>query len=326
MGTYNGERFVREQLTSILAQSLTPWEVLVSDDGSTDTTLQIVEEVAADTDIPVRVRVNPQNLGFADNFLQAAGRASGEYVAFSDQDDRWHPDKLARQVETLTSHHALLCAHVVGQIGASGETTAAPPTGDGPRIIDPQDADPWGNFYGFTMLFRRDLMSHLPSASRGTDPHSHGTPLSHDRWIYFLASTFGRMVELDEPLADYRQHESQLYGGTRHRTIRQRVSEKLNDGLEQTLDLADIAEHRADLLRTLEDGQAATAATRWRTMATGLRRSADVYGSASPGRRAASFLRNLRSGVYGPAAHGGLGPRRMRHDLVMVAVPRGRHA
>lgn len=95
MCTYNGERYVEEQLRTILAQTLPPAEVVVSDDGSTDKALHIVESVAQTCDIPVRVHRNADRLGYAENFLQACGHVRTRYIAFSDQDDEWAPTKLA---------------------------------------------------------------------------------------------------------------------------------------------------------------------------------------------------------------------------------------
>jgi glycosyltransferase involved in cell wall biosynthesis len=95
MATYNGERFIRQQLDSLAAQTLLPHELVVCDDRSTDATLSIVQEFAGVAPFPVSIHQNSERLGYSDNFLRAAGLATGEWIAFCDQDDVWLPEKLA---------------------------------------------------------------------------------------------------------------------------------------------------------------------------------------------------------------------------------------
>jgi glycosyltransferase involved in cell wall biosynthesis len=95
MATYNGARFLREQLDSIATQTLLPYELVICDDGSTDATLEIAGQFAKEVSFPVRIYQNESNLGFADNFLKAASLCEGDWIAFSDQDDIWLPHKLA---------------------------------------------------------------------------------------------------------------------------------------------------------------------------------------------------------------------------------------
>ena len=87
MGTYNGGPYLREQLDSIAAQTHLPDELVVCDDDSTDRTVAILEDFAATAPFPVRVYVNPKNLGTAKNFERAIGLATGEVIALADQDD-----------------------------------------------------------------------------------------------------------------------------------------------------------------------------------------------------------------------------------------------
>ncbi|RYE93095.1 MAG: glycosyltransferase, partial [Oxalobacteraceae bacterium] len=96
MATYNGASHIREQLDSIERQTLTPDEVLIGDDGSSDATLAIVRDFAARTSIPVTVAEKSERLGFADNFLWTAERSRHDLIALCDQDDLWLPDKLER--------------------------------------------------------------------------------------------------------------------------------------------------------------------------------------------------------------------------------------
>jgi len=92
--TYNGERFLQEQLDSLAAQTRLPDEVVVGDDGSSDRTLEILERWAEKVPFPVRIQKNVQNLGFARNFEQTMLRCKGEILFLCDQDDIWFPEKL----------------------------------------------------------------------------------------------------------------------------------------------------------------------------------------------------------------------------------------
>jgi glycosyltransferase involved in cell wall biosynthesis len=92
--SYNGARFIEEQVQSILAQTYSLLELVISDDGSTDNTVAIVEKLAQQ-DGRIRLFRNKRNLGYNKNFEQAFGYATGNFIAISDQDDIWHPDKMA---------------------------------------------------------------------------------------------------------------------------------------------------------------------------------------------------------------------------------------
>lgn len=96
--SYNGARFIEEQVNSILAQSYSPIELVICDDRSTDNTVDILKSLAAN-DSRIRLFVNKQNLGYNKNFEQAFGYANGNYIAISDQDDLWHKDKIKIMME-----------------------------------------------------------------------------------------------------------------------------------------------------------------------------------------------------------------------------------
>ena len=100
MATYNGEKFIRQQIESILSQTYPVFEIIIQDDGSTDRTVEIAEEYAAKHSC-IRVVRNEKNQGWNLNFISAFRLAKGEYLAISDQDDIWYPQKLKREIETI---------------------------------------------------------------------------------------------------------------------------------------------------------------------------------------------------------------------------------
>ncbi len=102
MCTYNGARFLSEQLESFAAQTRIPDELVVCDDGSTDDTVSLIASYAKTVGFPVRLIRNSQKLGPAKNFEKAIGLCEGEIIILSDQDDIW----LSRKIETLVEAFA----------------------------------------------------------------------------------------------------------------------------------------------------------------------------------------------------------------------------
>lgn len=100
MCTYNGEKFLREQLDSILQQSYPIHEFLIQDDRSQDGTLSILREYQERYPF-IQVQTNEKNLGFNANFRTAICRATGDFISIADQDDTWHPDKLKEMVHSI---------------------------------------------------------------------------------------------------------------------------------------------------------------------------------------------------------------------------------
>lgn len=88
MCTYNGEKYLREQLESIARQTLLPNELVVCDDCSSDETVEIIQDFSRNAPFSVRLMINENNLGFAKNFEKAITLCSGEIIVLSDQDDK----------------------------------------------------------------------------------------------------------------------------------------------------------------------------------------------------------------------------------------------
>lgn len=294
----------------------------MSDDGSDDATLALIEARARTSEVPIVVHRNPERLGFADNFLHAAALSSGRYIAFCDQDDRWHPDKLAKTRAAIERHGAVLCTHQVQLIDQSGNPLGVDPQMiDRTRVIGPGRADPFGVYFGFTMLLDRRLLDLLPADRRGVDNYDGVSPLSHDRWVHFLATSFGRTVVLADPVADYRQHDDQAIGIPRV-SFPQRVRNKIVEGPPKLAILADIAERRAALLAEYRPVESSisellvwrAAEQRWHRVARRCTARRDIYLAGSVTRRLTKLLRNIGEGAYRPTDRGGLGTKRLIED------------
>jgi glycosyltransferase involved in cell wall biosynthesis len=209
MGTCNGARFLRAQLDSIAAQSLHDWRLFVSDDGSTDATRAILADFAAGQANRVTVRPGPCR-GFAANFLGLAGDQGvrADYYAFADQDDLWHPDRLARglaRLEPLPADRPALYGGRTRLIDEDGRACGlspefrAPP-GFGNALVQSIAG-------GNTMLFNQGVKRLLEAVPEVA-------VVAHDWWLYQLVSGAGGAVIYDpEPFVDYRQHAANLIGG-----------------------------------------------------------------------------------------------------------------
>ena len=209
MTSYNGEKFIRQQLESIFSQTFKNWQLIISDDGSTDKTKEIILEYQKILGGKIQLRNGPQN-GFAENFLSLACDKNlvSDFYAFCDQDDVWLPQKLEVAIKqisnaSLNNEPYLYCGctvYVDEQLIAIGQSTLfkQPPSFDNALV----QSIAGGN----TMIFNR--ASKLVIETVGMVP----TP-SHDWWLYLLISGAGGKVFYDRtPLLLYRQHGNSIVG------------------------------------------------------------------------------------------------------------------
>lgn len=204
MCTYNGARFLQEQLRSIAAQSVPVQEIVICDDGSEDETCAIVESFSSEHPGLVRFYRNPERLGGPRNFAQTISLCQGEIIFLSDQDDSWFPTKVERMAALLASDET--CAVV--SVAATVTDENLKPNG---KTLSPmfQTVDEkWSTFsarihqssaYGCTLAFRTSLSSLIFPMS----PH-----WWHDNWICFIASRFTEIRGIEEPLMFFRRHRA----------------------------------------------------------------------------------------------------------------------
>jgi hypothetical protein len=214
--TFNGGRFIGEQLASIAGQTSPPAEIVICDDGSTDSTVAIIEEFARTAPCPVRLEKHASPLGVAANFGRAIELCTGDLVALADQDDVWEPHKLERIAAAFAADEQLGLVFSDGMaIDADGAhlgyrlwDAIVPPFTAVERRLARQ-----GRLWevvlrhyvvtGATLTFRacyRDLLLPIPPDSL------------HDAWIATLMAAVARCQIIDEPLIRYRQHATQAQG------------------------------------------------------------------------------------------------------------------
>jgi glycosyltransferase involved in cell wall biosynthesis len=322
IATYNGARYLREQLDSLASQSLQPAEVLVGDDGSTDETLEIVRQFAATAPFPVLVTQNRDRLGYGENFLQIARRAGGRYVAFCDQDDIWLPNKLELCVSALESRKATLCAHDATIVGETLDKRGVLRRQAKPGVHGTLTLSPWGVFFGFTIVFRRDLLEIAPMEDRPDDNIRFDQKLAHDRWVYFLSTTFGSTVYLAEALALYRQHGQNLFGAKAGGSLHDFVERVRASGPHLEGHLAICGQRIAILDRVSAQRdddialQAARGAEYWRRLARIYRHRLAAASSPCLRHRLLALVKLAQLGAYSPFAKGGLTLRALAKDLI----------
>jgi glycosyltransferase involved in cell wall biosynthesis len=325
MATFNGEKYITEQFKSILSQTCAPCEVIISDDGSTDRTLEIVGELSKSAGFSVAIHQNHQRLGYSDNFLSATKRATGDYIAFCDQDDVWHKDKLKICVAAIEKSDCVLCTHSVVLVNKDLSPRGKHRNGGHNRgLYQPLTLMPWMTFAGFTMVFKAELLSYIPYEKRGVDYFLANRPLSHDSWVYFLASCFGKVVILNEPLALYRQHGENTIGSSQL-GILSRISYLTGTSASPRLMRSNIAANWAWLLDqaslNLRDSTKAKlafdASIYWKNVSKFETERVEMYATESLSRRGLALLYLAFSGCYRAPKHGGLGFGLVFKDLIV---------
>jgi glycosyltransferase involved in cell wall biosynthesis len=203
--TYNGARFLRQQLDSIFQQTYRPLEVVAADDCSTDETVGILEEYSKHH--PLRFVVNKSRLGFVKNSERVISRCEGDYVALSDQDDVWMPQKLDILISRI-GNSSIACSDF-SLMDEEGSLIAPSYR----RCLNVPIPDLDKQFYslvfinfvhGCTCLFRSEFKKHILPVPMEA--------MSHDWWMGIRATQLNGIAYVDQPLIMYRQHGMNTLG------------------------------------------------------------------------------------------------------------------
>jgi glycosyltransferase involved in cell wall biosynthesis len=196
--TYNGARFLVEQMDSLLNQSYTNLEIIVVDDCSSDNTAEILRSYAA-RDSRVTVIVNESNLGYNKNFEKTLRKCTGSLIAICDQDDVWHKEKVRSLFENIKDHQ--LIYHDSEFIDTEGNSMK--------RFISDKF-----NFYrgnrpepflylncvsGHSILMKQEVVQRALPFPAG---------FHYDQWLAFVATSIGSIDYVDDALVKYRLHNN----------------------------------------------------------------------------------------------------------------------
>ena len=213
--TFNGERFLKEQLDSLYAQTILPDEIVVCDDASTDHTQTILEEYHKQHGL--KYHINPKSLGVNNNFFKAISLCQGDYILICDQDDIWLPNKVEVLYKTISSADdgtPIAVSSLRQDIDAQG------------RPIQPAQQKPYGEKWkdtllstsrsqGCTMIINKNLAE--LSVKYYTEKHSQADKVMYDVLISVIAAIFGKKINLPDVLMQYRHHDSNVVDKLRDR-------------------------------------------------------------------------------------------------------------
>lgn len=201
LATYNGEKYIREQLLSIMNQTEKVDEVLIQDDCSKDRTLEICKEFVESNNLDWTVSKNEQNKGFEKNFLSALKKVSGDIVFLCDQDDVWKENKVQTMKRLMKDENILSLATTVDLIDENGKVYLRHlkhPNANynGIKKVTKNEFLRFFDYLGMTMAIRKSLVDCL------NDENDYD--VSHDVLINFLAVKQNGFYYLDKSLTERR--------------------------------------------------------------------------------------------------------------------------
>ena len=197
IATYNGEKYIREQLLSILHQLNSNDEVIISDDNSTDNTLNVIKNL---NDYRIKIFINEKEKGYTRNFENALEKVSGNIIFLSDQDDIWMDNKLKISLEALKYsdfivHNGLMVDENLNIINNSIFKYRNVQQSFASNFIQIK-------YLGCCMVFKREVLNKsLPFPNNQIY-------VTHDSWLTLVSELYFKVKLIDVPLIKYRRHGS----------------------------------------------------------------------------------------------------------------------
>ncbi|MBQ3817260.1 MAG: glycosyltransferase family 2 protein [Clostridia bacterium] len=229
VATYNGEKYIEEQLLSIYNQSVKPFEVVIIDDGSSDNTVYLTEKFISTHNLKNwQIIRNEENLGFIKNFKKAISLTSGDIIFLCDQDDVWNNNKLKRISEIFENEKVCAVSSSFKAINSSGEVIkesqpqnfgliSMPINGTITKIpiktVMHCNISP-----GCTSAFRREVAQIYLENTKSVLPH--------DFEINLIAAARDGLFFINEPLVYYRLHSSNTLGLNYKKQTRLEIAEE----------------------------------------------------------------------------------------------------
>ncbi|MFF2273355.1 glycosyltransferase family 2 protein [Agromyces sp. NPDC058136] len=219
LGTHNGAAYLRRQLESILAQSHQVAQIVLSDDASTDGTVEIAEQLISERRATggapeLVVLRNTNALGVTANFEQALSACTGDLIVLCDQDDVWHEDRVSSAVGQFRGRPGIELVHADARLV---DADGAPLGQTLFETLHVSDLDLAAERDGraFDVLLRRNVVTGATTmVARGLVERARPFPASwvHDEWLAMIAAIGGGVSVVERPIVDYRQHGANQIG------------------------------------------------------------------------------------------------------------------
>lgn len=269
MATYNGEKYLAEQIESILHQTYKDWQLIIADDCSSDSTVKILEYYHSLYPDKISYYINVKPSGSAkNNFFQLLNHAKSKYIMFADQDDVWLKDKVKLTYETMidaerTNRNIPILIH--SDLCVVDQNLQL----INPSIFQMQEMDykrdKLNNILvsnivtGCTMMINRKLLDLIHPQPKNA--------VMHDMWLALVASALGRIVFIKQPTILYRQHGDNSVGAkntrslgylwhkmTGYKTVHKNLIKQYEQA-EEFLDIykAELSEQQKEMLKTYSD-------------------------------------------------------------------------
>lgn len=231
LATYNGEKYIAEQIESLLAQTEQDFVIYISDDCSTDNTYEVICQYAKKYPDKIVETQNVQNTGSAKyNFFWMMIEQKQDYVMLCDQDDVWKPDKIAL---TLQKMRAMEAEH--GKVTPLLVHTDLEVVDEELKTISPSFRYAMNANYNRTQLKDALIQNTLTGCTvmynRALSNLIVGTPkymIMHDWWLMLVAGAFGEMGHVDTATILYRQHEDNAIGAKNVRALRYKMNKLIH--------------------------------------------------------------------------------------------------
>jgi glycosyltransferase involved in cell wall biosynthesis len=226
MCTYNGEKFIKEQLDSILNQTYQNLEIIITDDSSTDNTVKIIQEYQK-KDTRIVLHQNEQNLGFIKNFEKSISLCNGEYIALADQDDIWKTQKIELFLKEIKTNVLIYSDAII--IDKNSNEVGHELIRPGRSLIDGTCNKALfltNVISGNTLMFKTILRKHILPIPKDIS--------YHDIWIGFVASTYGSITYTQNSMTYYRRYSEQVTNVNKatHKSFLDKLQYKKNRWIE----------------------------------------------------------------------------------------------
>jgi len=209
IATYKGEKYIKEQIESILNQTYKNLEIIICDDNSTDNTFNILKEYAK-KDKRIKLYKNKQNLGYVKNFEKAISLCHGDYIALSDQDDIWLKEKIKILLDNIGNFDLIHSDTYL--IDENGEILHKSYSNFAKKQLNPKDIIELAftpMVTGCTCMFTKSLRNKVLPFCNKIDVH--------DLWISLVAFKSNGIKYYDKALIKYRQHSNNQIGALKYK-------------------------------------------------------------------------------------------------------------